>query len=103
MGLVYPLLSSWDFVSAFVSSYGEQSRLTFGRFFARSMMATRVPMTGPSTDMSAKIAAAWLTVRVAIMCRERVVVSGGMSGIASMGGAQDAGESVDVSSCAAIA
>lgn len=32
----------------------------FGRFFARSMMATRVPMAGPSTDMSAKIPAAWL-------------------------------------------
>lgn len=30
-----------------------------GRFFARSMMATRVPIAGPSTDISAKIPAAW--------------------------------------------
>jgi hypothetical protein len=35
------------------------------------MMATSVPMTGPSTDMSAKMAAAWLTVLVA-MVRGRV-------------------------------
>lgn len=30
-----------------------------GRFFARSMIATRVPIAGPSTDISAKIPAAW--------------------------------------------
>jgi hypothetical protein len=43
------------------------SVFTFGRFLARSMMATSVPMTGPSTDMSAKMAAAWLTVLVAMV------------------------------------
>jgi hypothetical protein len=41
------------------------------------MMATRVPMIGPSTDMSAKMAAAWLTVLVAMVpgsvcCRYRM-------------------------------
>lgn len=35
--------------------------LRFGRFFARSMIATRVPMIGPSTEISAKMPAAWLT------------------------------------------
>ena len=39
-----------------------------GRFFARSTTATRVPIRGPSTEMSANIPAAWLTpVRLAIL------------------------------------
>jgi hypothetical protein len=38
-------------------------------------MATSVPMTGPSTDMSAKMAAAWLTVLVAMVRQARRVLS----------------------------
>lgn len=48
--------------------------LRLGRFFARSTMATRVPIAGPSTDMSAKMPAAWLTlvwVSLDMMARTR--------------------------------
>lgn len=37
--------------------------LRLGRFFARSTMATRVPITGPSTVKSAKIPAVWTALR----------------------------------------
>jgi hypothetical protein len=62
LGVWPPLLSVVVFFASFprrAAQYGScfpMDRL-LGRFFARSIMVTRVPMTGPSTVMSEKMPA----------------------------------------------
>lgn len=70
--------------------------LRFGKFLARSTIATRVPIMGPSTDMSAKMPAVcaalsgFLTLVAMIAAR----CGGGVLGIKVAGEDENAGKSM---------
>lgn len=44
-----------------------------GKFLARSIIATSVPIDGPSTDISAKMPAAWLIMDIRGSCLEAMI------------------------------
>jgi hypothetical protein len=64
LGVWPPLLSVSVFLASFpslIAQYGSCLPIVFrfGKFFARSTTATSVPISGPSSDISAKMPAVW--------------------------------------------
>lgn len=77
-GVWPPLLSVSVFLASFPSlaaQYGSCLPIVFlfGKFFALSTITTNVPISGPSTVMSAKMPAVWAPPRAALAALEAIL------------------------------